>query len=253
MLQESVAIISVIMIVNGFLFFAIKNISKKLNDEMKKSILSNLSVYDEIIEKKETRLNELNKELLDLKLEFESYQIESKKDTSNNIIVTSINSDEDTTVYEDDTFYENYSLIRNEFRVNYKEIVKEFLFNDNENDRETYNLYKSLLEKFNLDVYYSILKFDEEVREDRVKEILSEKELKILDEFKNESKVFDIELFYNYLKEKVRVLNPNLIILGNSNSKYLEKMDLRINFKEDESIVEGIKILYKGKIFDYSL
>lgn len=253
MLQESVAIISVIVIVNVFIFFAIKNISKKLNSEFKRDILDNISIYDDVIENKEIQLEKLNKELSDLELKIESLQAEPKVNTSNNNeVVTSINLDEKIAVYEDDSFYENYSLIRNKFKINTKQIINKFL-EDNNNDEKLYHMYKNLIEKINLNTYYKILKLENDLREDELKKLLVEEEVKIVEDFKKSNGSFDLDIFYNYLQEKNRILDPNLIIIGNSNYRYLEKMDKKIKFQEDNSIIEGIKILYKGKIFDYSL
>lgn len=252
-MQELIAVVLVILIINIFLILAIKNISKKFNNHMKQSTLKNLEAYNDIIEAKENKLVELNEQLLKLKSEIKDFEASDKKYISNQLPVTNISLEPNMTIYEDDDFFNNYSFIRNNFKMDYKGIVQNFVFDNIEKDNNLYELYKSLLSKINLDAYYELLKCDEEVRESMLIKILSNREVSILEEYKNINGCFDLVDFYNYIQEKVNLLDPTILIKGNESFKYLEQIDKRIKVQKDNSIIEGMKILYKGKIFDYSL
>lgn len=249
MLQELTVVILVILIINAFLFFAIKSISKKLNADMKKLMLKKLEVYDDIIDKKESRLSELNNIV---QVDLEDEETEQKRNISNHV-VTNISINDEITSYEDESFFENYLLIKNNFNFDYKAIVEEFVRKNDYINKSLHNLYKSINKKINLELYYELLKNDEEDRKAILLEVLSENEKNIVLEYEKANEKFDLVEFVDYIKEQVSYSDPTILIKGNKKFKYLEKIDSRISVKEDNSIIEGIQILYQGKIIDYSL
>ena len=61
------------------------------------------------------------------------------------------------------------------------------------------------------------------------------------------------EAFVEYLDQLVNLNNPNIIVLvGNENENYDYISDY-VNTKVSKDIYKGIKIIYKDKIYDFSL
>ena len=66
-------------------------------------------------------------------------------------------------------------------------------------------------------------------------------------------KKFNIIKLSNELENLISLENPSIYIyVGNKNENY-DKLHKNIQTKYDENIIEGIRIEYKGKIYDYSI
>ncbi len=253
MLKELIALILVILIMNLFLIYTIKNLSNRFKEQAREVTLKNLSSYDSLIEEKEKKINELNNELSKLESEIRESKEKVKKITSNPRVVASSCTGTNLTEYEDDSFFSNYLYVKNSFNLNYKEIVEEFINDIHVNDLELKEIYNSILKKFDINTYYYLIKIEDSKQEESLRELLSLEEAKVLDEYYLNYEEFTVEQFYDFIKEKLIRLNPKVLIKVNGDFKYLERIDSRIIVENDDAIIEGIKILYQGKVIDYSL
>ena len=87
----------------------------------------------------------------------------------------------------------------------------------------------------------------------KLKKILTSQEYEVLELYKNTHEKFTIDGFVNYLGELLVLNDPTITVyVGNKNEKY-EYLNKNIKTKVDRNIYRGIKIGYRGKIYDFSL
>jgi hypothetical protein len=82
---------------------------------------------------------------------------------------------------------------------------------------------------------------------------LNEKEIQIYKAFLKINNKHDIDSFIDYLNELVELNSPNIIVyVGNKTENY-DHLSNYIKTIYSKDIYKGIKIIYKNKIYDYSL
>ncbi len=178
-------------------------------------------------------------------------------------------------------------LLPNELNQNQDSIVLYQSKNVNEFDvKDVLKFIKKIDAKFNYDDRYIVEEFAKQTIEDssdekynklvKVKKLIEKIGIyKLLtsndeeiDEFKNEinkiddeivsiyEKVngfFDLENFIAYLDIEIRKADPMIYVLvGNKNVSFNDVSD-RVKTMYKEEVYRGIKIIYKGNIYDYSL
>ena len=89
--------------------------------------------------------------------------------------------------------------------------------------------------------------------ESELKAMLTEKEFKIYEAFKLIISEHTIENFVIYLDQLVDLNSPKVVILvGNRHENYDHLSD-NIETKYNDKIYRGLKIVYKNKVYDFSL
>ena len=90
-------------------------------------------------------------------------------------------------------------------------------------------------------------------REKMIKELLDQKEYKVYDAYKLLSPVDDIDNFIDYLDQLVDLNNPKVLIMVGNKSENYDHLSKYIETVYNKKIYRGIKIVYRGKIYDFSL
>ena len=62
-----------------------------------------------------------------------------------------------------------------------------------------------------------------------------------------------MEDFIDYLNRLIELNDPTVTILVSSNKENYDYIDKKIKTKVSNSIYKGIKILYRNKVYDFSL
>ena len=89
-------------------------------------------------------------------------------------------------------------------------------------------------------------------REEYLNKLLTKEEHKVYEIFLS-SNNFNMEDFIDYLNRLIELNDPTITVLvPNKNINY-DYIDKRIKTKVSDSIYKGIKILYRNKIYDFSL
>ena len=226
----------------------LKNAVKEVDNKSKSYFVDKLKEYDYLIDEKEKRLSQLEDEL------------EKRKNglKENNIIGGKPNYDFDSSIidlltetsYLDKNIFEINKRIEEKFIINYEDLIKDFLSNIKNDDK--YDFCLNLRNKFNPEEIYKIeIKLPEE-REEYLKEILSKEEYMVYEIFIASNK-FNMEDFIDYLNRLIELNDPTITILVPNKSTNFDHIDNKIKTKVSENIYKGIKILYKNKVYDFSL
>ena len=231
------------------MFFILRKTVKTINEQTKLYFVDKLQEYDNIIDKKEEKLNQINKEIKEKELQKE--EKESTGDNNNYEFDYNIIDLLNKTKYQDKNIFTINKKIDEKFNINYVEIIKKFIENIKEDNQ--YDFCINIKNKFTSNNIYLLKSLSNEEQENKLKELLNENEYKIYNLYKQLSTNKNIDGFIDYINETIDLNNPKITVyVGDQkeNYDYLNK-NIKTIYKED--IYKGIKIKYQNKIYDYSL
>jgi len=231
------------------MFMILKSTVNKINKQTKSYFVNKLQEYDYLIDEKENKLNQIEKQLKDKE--------SRNKDSANEIrrdnyefdynIINLFNE----TRYQDKNIFELSRKIEDSFNIDYAKLISKFL--DEHVDYENYEFCVNLRNKFDPETIYDIKLLSTSLQEERLKSMLDSREYKIYEVFKSITVKNTLENFIDYLNELVDLNNPYITVyVGNHNDNY-DNLSKYIKTKYSKDIYKGIKIVYKNKIYDYSL
>ena len=239
------------------MFLLLNKLVFKVNQQSIDYFVDKLKVYDNLIEEKENKIKELN-ELIDnknneLNKKDEVKTVVSNETTVNNESQMFLIDNMKNVTYKDDDIFKKMKDVDKKFDFDNVKIINEFI--DNQFENETimeYNKYISLKKVFTQDVIFDLLTKKESIQKEKIKELLGDS-CGILDDFIKVNKKFEVKKFISYLNKIIDNLDPYIYIyVGNRNENY-NYLNEYIKTKFDDSIFKGFKIIYRGKLYDYSI
>ena len=244
----------VVGLIIAFLVFLMFMILKKtvgiVNTQTKSYFVNKLQGYDDLIHDKENKLQEIDDLIKDkekgIKEDNNNKEL-SKSYAFDTNVIDLLNS----TKYQDKNVLEINKIIDENFVVNYEELVKDFLSLCDEDTN--YDFCLNLRGKFDSDTIYKIKSMMDDDKEDMIKKMLSEKEYKVYEAFKLIVSDHSIENFIDYLDQLVDLNNPKITILTGNKSENYDHLSEYIETKFNDKIYRGIKIIYRNKVYDFSL
>lgn len=244
-----VAIIVIVVLV-FFMFFILKGTVKKINSQTKLYFVDKLQEYDYLIDRKEEKLNQINKEIREKEIKNVDDSVSAKKKTYefDYQIIDLLNK----TQYQDKNIFELTKKIDEKFQIDYVALLKRFL--DQIQDDGTYQFCVDLRNKFTSDLVYKLKVMSLEEQKEYLKKYLEQKEYLIykiylaLDE-----KNANVDGFMDYLRELIDLNSPNIEVYVGSKSENYDYLSEYIKTVYSKDIYKGIRIIYRKRIYDYSL
>ena len=244
----------VVCLIIAFLVFLMFVILKKtvriVNSQTKSYFVNKLQGYDDLIRDKESKLSEIDELIKDKEKGI-------KEDNTHNDVKTGYAFDTNvidllnSTQYQDKNIFELNKKIDENFVVNYEELVKDFLALCDED--KDYDFCLNLRGKFSSDVIYDLKSMMSDKQEEELKEMLSNKEYKVYETFKLVVSDHSIDNFIDYLDQLVNLNNPKITILVGNKSENYDHLSENIETVFNDKIYRGIKIIYRNKVYDFSL
>ena len=232
------------------MFLVLRKTVRIVNSQTKSYFVNKLQGYDDLIQDKENKLEEINELIKDRE---KGIKEETAVAASNSSYAFDTNVIDifNETKYQDKNIFELNKKIDENFVVNYEELIKDFLtLCDDSND---YDFCVKLREKFNSDVIYKLKSLLPDDFEKELKDFLSKKEYKIYEAFKLVANECNIDNFIDYLDQLVDLNNPKIRILVGNKSENYDHLSKYIETIYSDRIYRGIKIIYKNKVYDFSL
>lgn len=226
----------------------LKNAVKEVDNKSKSYFVDKLKEYDYLIDEKEKKLSLLEEEL-------EKRKSGLKDNNQNNV---KPNYDFDSSIidmltetnYLDKNIFELNKKIEEKFIINYEELLKDFLSNIKDSDR--YNFTLNLRAKFTPSEIYKVETLLPEDREAYLKEILTSEEYSVYEIFIASNR-FNMIDFIDYLNRLIELNDPTVTVLVPNEKINYDYIDSKIKTKVSKNIYKGIKIVYKNKVYDFSL
>ena len=248
-----VVLFAVVSLIVAFLIFLMYLILKRtvriVNEQTKSYFVNKLQGYDDLIADRENKLNEIDELIKNREIGKE----ENKKELSKGGYAFDTNVIDlfNSTEYQDKNIFELNKKIDETFVVNYEELVRDFLsFCD---DSKDYEFCIKLRDKFDSEMIYKLKSLMENDMELELSNMLSEKEYKIYEAFKLIINDHSIENFVIYLDQLVDLNSPKVVILVGSKHENYDHLSEYIETKYNDKIYRGIKIVYKNRVYDFSL
>jgi|P1105metagenome_2_1110788.scaffolds.fasta_scaffold00038_62 hypothetical protein len=159
--------------------------------------------------------------------------------------------------YIDNGFFADYKTAKNLLVMDKSSIIKtvleKFPYHGN---LERYNAAKSILELLNFNAIYDLCTLEKTEQLKVLYDSLKKKEKALLGEFiepMDEIEEFDILDFISWLKQTVSIQTPELkAYLGEEDENYDNVAD-NVVCMFDKNVCEGIRIVYQGRLYDYSI
>ena len=226
----------------------LKNTVKTIDDKSKSYFVDKLKQYDYLIDEKEKKLSELEEELEKRKNGLEENKTREGKPTYDfdNSIIDLLTE----TNYLDKNIFAINKKIEEKFIINYEDLIKDFLSNIKGDNR--YDFCVRLRNKFTPDEIYNIELMLPEERNAYLKKTLSEEEYKVYEIYLASNK-FNMEDFIDYLNRLIELNDPTVVVLVPNDKVNYDYIDKNIKTKVSDGIYKGIKILYRNKVYDFSL
>ena len=252
-MNETIVIILVEAIFLVIIAFILYVTTKKINLLLKKIFVGNLKEFDYLVEEREKKTTELNEEIykksVELKRieeEIENTEInENTNDVSNNSVVVN-NID-----FEDDDVIQKYKDIKESLNFDRKAKILQFIEEHKPVKEVNYDTLNRVRSYFTYDVIFRLSSFDNKTQLELIQELLTPEEYEIVSEYIG--KRFKIEKFINRLDNYLSIHdNYVYVYVGNKNENY-DGLNEFVRTKYDKHITEGIRIVHKGIIYDYSI
>ena len=232
------------------MFMILKKTVKIVNSQTKSYFVNKLQGYDDLITDKENKLQEID-ELIKNKEKGIKEEDNKNRENVGYAFDTNVINLFNATQYQDKNIYQINKKIDENFVVNYEELVKDFLALCD--DSKDYDFCLNLRGKFSSDVIYTLKSKPFGEYEEELKKMLDRKEYKVYETFKLIVNEPNIENFIDYLDQLVNLNNPYIKILtGNKNENY-DHLSKYIETVFSDRIYRGIKIIYRNKVYDFSL
>lgn len=240
----------VICLLVTFMFLILKKTVKTINTQTRLYYVDKSQEYDDLISKKIDKLNEIDREIKEKELYKEEENNQNNKgnyEFDYNIINLFNN-----TSYQDKNVFELSKKIDEEFNIDYVSLINDFV--NNIGDDSGYAFCMNMKNKLTSDVIYSLKTLSDLEVVEEFKSLFNEDEYKIYDLYRNINVSHNsIDGFIDYLNELIDLNNPNIVVyVGDKNTNY-DYLSKYVKTVYSDDIYKGIKIMYKNKIYDYSL
>lgn len=239
----------VICILVVLMFLILKGTVKKINSQTKLYFVDKLQEYDYLINEKLDKLNQINKEIKEKEIEKEDKDIDISRNQYefDYNIIDLLNKTE----YQDKNIFELSRKIDEKFNIDCVALLTEFL--KNVHDDGTYQFCVDLRNKFTSDKIYQLKLMSLEEQKEYLKSFLSDKEFQIYQLCFDLNHGTDIDGFVDYLNELIDLNSPKVVVYVGKKDENYDYLSKYIETVYSRDIYKGIKIIYRKKIYDYSL
>ena len=231
------------------MFMVLKKTVGIVNSQTKSYFVNKLQDYDDLIEDKESKLEALDEEIKNREKGIK----EEKQERTNSVYAFDTNVIDllNGAKYQNENIFELNKKIDENFVVNYEELIRDFLSLCD--DSKDYDFCLNLRKKFDSKTIYNLKLLLKDEYEEAIKEMLTNKEYKVYEAFKVINTENTVDNFIDYLDQLIDLNSPKIkVLVGNKNENY-DYLNENIETVVSDKIYRGIKIIYRAKVYDFSL
>lgn len=228
------------------MFIMLKKVIKSLNDKSKEYFIKKIQNYDELIEVRSKQLESINERIKNAECVVVSSKVERRSDSFE------IYYEMENPSYEDDEIFRHYKKINENFTINNKKIIIKFMEENLENnDNKINTVLRRLNNKLEFKNMYKLILLDEKRQLEFLKSVSDKEELKIVDEYSKDN--FNILDFKRYLENLIQKTDPTVYVKVGDVKENYDYLGDYVKTIYDDKICKGIMIIYKNKLYDFSL
>lgn len=236
-----IVIIFVMLIVNAFLINAILNVSSRVNDKVNKHFLFKVSSIIPPGDEKRRKASDDD-------------DSNTKEVIVEKVSVYSDDFKEERAVYKTNDFIEDYKDVKERMSFDPNDVIKDIIEENakkaNKAGAEAIDLVKTL----DLETVYSLNTLAPNIQKAVLKSAITPIQNKLLDSYvASNHGMFDVIGFYEYINAIAKQEDPIFYVKTGSQQDYYDDLAGNIITIHDPSITEGIKVVHKNKVYDYSI
>lgn len=237
-------VVLLILVIITFLFF--KRIVNKVNEQSKLYFTLKLQEYDELVKEKEEKLKQI-KEDNDNK----EKSNEIKEDMSKTPVIV---LDDNKRKYQVDDLLKTVKKVEDRFKIDNEKILKQFLNNKpTKEELVRFNHLEKMKQEITKIGIYNIITSTDENLLNELFDKLRMVDVDIVDAFALNTTNPTVEDFLNYLENELNKCDPHIYVeVGDKNVNF-DYLSDRIVTEYNEKIYKGIMVIYRNKMYDYSL
>ncbi len=249
-----IAVLIVMIALNLFMFFVIKRTGDRVNKQVRSYFVKQLEVCDSLYEEMKEQWQTLPVKTKEaLSQEKEGLAL-SQGDSS--VLPCTLPDIVETVgvTYENENFLREYKAVKHEIKINKPGTVLAIMKEESQ-EQEAAFAYEimEILEIFNFNTLYDISTLSQKNQELVFREVLNEKQQQLMDAYIAEFGDFDAIEFYDFVKELSFSFGSEFYVKTGEQNENFSNLGQNVVTVHDPSIIEGIKILYRNKMYDYSV
>ena len=232
-----IAIVIVMVVINAFMVYAIIRSWERVSDKINKFFLDKTS------------------DIMDAKLE--SYEKEHFSNASKEVVIKEkpvyvVPNKVDSTAYKNNEFKNDYKNLKEVMSFDKEEVLEKII---SENDNETNGtIATNLVKDIKFDVMFELNTLSPSEQEDALRSSFNEKQKHLLDEYiAQKIGAFNSIDFFDYVKQIARKEDPKFYVKTGWKNESFDNVSDKVVTVVDEEITEGIKVVHKDKLYDYSI
>ena len=229
------------------MFLFLKKTVAKINQQSKDYFVDKLQAYDNLIKEREEKLQGLNKDIEEKQKELEKEVV--RPEVNSKIYLYDIKNID----FQDEKIFTKMKEVDKRFNIDTVKLIKRFLNEHFQDDTVLeYNKYMRVRDLFDQKMIFRLISMRSSEQEKEVKELLRDLAY-LVDDFKKKNKKFEVKKFISYFDDIISKVDPYVYVYVGSKDENYDSIDKFIRTKIDTNIYRGVSIVYKSKLYDYSL
>jgi len=255
-----VAVIIIMVVVNLLMIFAIVKSAGQLEGTIKKYFLEHLGDEGVRLEKtgKEDILDAAEPKMAtpitpasDAAAPEKEKEDEFSADVAAMVALQAMHLD--ASQYKNASFKEDYRAMRRMDLLN-KDAALSNVIEAQEPAGDKSAIYAQIADILSYDTAFRMSSLDPDTQDEILNESLTEEQKEVYDEYReSHGGYFDILDFYGFISEKAQMDEDVYYVYKAPGAEDPVATGRNVRTIEDESITEGMKIVYKNKLYDYSV
>ena len=236
-----IAIVVVMIIINAFMVYAIIGAWERVNEKISKFFLDRTSSF---ILKKETDVEK---------------QDTNEVTTKETVIVKTqpiyiAPNNKSNTVYKSKEFKDDYKSLKEEMSFNKNEVISNVVQTSPKNISSYGKTAINLKESFSFETIYKLSTLESLKQEEILRNCFEYDENELLDKYLSTNKSqFSAIDFFDYVNQIAKAEDPIFYVKTGWKDDNFNNIDKKVVTVHDDDITEGVKIVHKNKLYDYSV
>ena len=241
-----IAILLILLLMIITMYFILKSLIISINEKGNEFFTLKLSELD-----RESKKNKNEKDNIEEKSSINVVSQKNEKNIGNESIVMVKSHNVEEFDVKDVMNY--IKKIDSKFNYDDKYIVEEFVKKvSSDNTLKKYNDLKKIKKYINRIGRYNLL-LDQNDEIIKLKEYITTVDNDLLNNYLKTNDIFEIEGFISFLDIEIEKLDPTIYVyVGNENISF-NNISNRIKTVYSKDVYKGVKIMYKGVMYDYSI
>lgn len=254
------AVLAVLLVMNGFMVIVLRQMTGATGRQIEKDAGRLFGAYDEMLEEKSRRLQELESKERELLARIQEKQraLAPVKAAAGPAFQGSPSV---PAAFQDRHFVKMYGKVKAAFDVSGEELAETFLKNrepESFAEEKRRKLLKDMRELLDFDSLYRISILSGRQQKEVLQSVFSGEDGEIYREWEQEDGKNGVLGFSDWLDRQVKLSDRGLTVKA-SETKTAERGNRGRNggedvcWEKDPSICEGVKIVYQDRLYDYSV